>query len=68
MESMILATKSGTPIIGQIAASDGLDHEWLSTRVLDASWYSEPGSLYHYFQYPDLPLYDSAAGQTAEIL
>ena len=66
MESMILATKSGTPIIGQIAVVMG----WIMNgiyKVLDSSRNSEPWSLYYYFQYSDLSLYDSSADQTAEI-
>ncbi len=67
MESMILATKSGTPIIGQIAVVMG----WIMNaiyKVLDMRRNSEPWPLYYYFQYSDLPLYDSSADQTAEIL
>ena len=67
MESMILATKSGTPIIGQIAVVMG----WIMNaiyKVLEAVGIQNLRPLYYYFQYSDLPLYDSSADQTAEIL
>ena len=66
MESMILATKSGTPIIGQIAVVMG----WIMNaiyKVLDMVGIQNLGLCYH-FQYSDLSLYDSSADQTAEIL
>ena len=65
MESMILATKSGTPIIGQIAVVMGwiMNLQGSGSRRNSESW-----PLYYYFQYSDLPLYDSSADQTAEIL
>ena len=63
MESMILATKSGTPIIGQIAVVMECNLQGSGSRRNSESW-----PLYYYFQYSDLPLYDSSADQTAEIL
>ncbi len=67
MESMILATKSGTPIIGQIAVVMG----WIMNaiyKVLDAVGIQNLGLCIIILQYSDLPLYDSSADQTAEFL
>ena len=66
MESMILATKSGTPIIGQVAIVMG----WIMNgiyKVLDMVGIQNLG-LCIIFQYSDLSFYDSSADQTAEIL
>ena len=63
---MILATKSGTPIIGQLATVMG----WIMDgiyKLLNIFWNSEHWPLYYYLQYPYLCSYDSAADQTAEI-
>ena len=64
---MILATKSSTPIIGQLATVMGMDHGWY-LQIAEYLWNSEYRSLYCHLQYPYLCSYDPTADQTAEIL
>ncbi len=65
---MILATKSGTPIIGQIADRNGMDHEWYLQGAGMVFGIQNIGLCDYYVQYSDLSFYDSSADQTAEIL
>ena len=63
---MILATKSSTPIIGQLATVMG----WIMDgiyRLLNI-FGIQNRSLHYHLQYPYLCSYDPTADQTAEIL
>ena len=63
---MILATKSSTPIIGQLATVMG----WIMDgiyRLLNVFGIQNIGLLHYHLQYPYLRSYDSTADQTAEI-
>lgn len=59
---IILATKSTTPIIGQLATLMG----WIMNgiyKMFDSLFgIQNLGSLYHYFQYRYFFVYDPAAG------
>ena len=65
MESMILATKSGTPIIGQIAVVMG----WIMNAIYKVLDMVGIQSLVFVLSFSVfyLSLYDSSADQTAEV-
>ena len=66
---LFLATKTGTPIIGQIAVCDGLDHgRHLQDALTACSESRIIGLCIIIFSILIFALYDSAADQAAEVL